>query len=452
MKTKNKTAMQIFFWFTFAAFLTPSIPHLAYFFHSFEPVTRGAENIWWWGVCYAIAISIDGTIIWLCRTVAVAQREHSTSKGYVGGIWAFILFLTVFSWILNWHYARHNLNVASTDLSGPIAEHIFGLSLQDLDPILASMFPLLAIMFTLMADRVLGEKVQQEQKKSLAELAQEAQEAKQRAELERQILEAQNFALPQSARGLIHMVKDARNELRGEKKDKQTEQLERVLQFFRDTPELLADEHAATTEMMIKDILQIRRSEIARMWRLKAARILAQETMDREVDAQSNPAVVSSDEIDEIIAELDESVAPLEAGNGDEHREGHDGDLFGDEAGENADIIAVGDEDEHEVRQDTEALPIPEFRLGRNLEGRSSSAHSANRRYISFEDAAMLTGYTVATLKRKANEGEIRRHPSDRNRLLSSSIQGLKNPKKLMKTTIFDMEPVTPLPLTVEQE
>ena len=41
-----------------------------------------------------------------------------------------------------------------------------------------------------------------------------------------------------------------------------------------------------------------------------------------------------------------------------------------------------------------------------------------------------MTGYAIDTLKRKANDGEIKRHPTDRNRLLFSSIQGLRNPKR----------------------
>jgi hypothetical protein len=129
-------------------------------FRAWEPSSAvGAENVFWWVVSYAIAVSIDGTVIWLSHTAAVSRREKTASGGYLFGLWSFILFLTGFSWLMNWMYAKHNSGSANTALSGAITESIAGIQMATITPIMVSMFPVLAIMFTLMADKVVATKV-----------------------------------------------------------------------------------------------------------------------------------------------------------------------------------------------------------------------------------------------------------------------------------------------------
>ena len=70
--------MKYFFWIAFAVFLAASIPHVAYFFASFEP-SQGAESVWWWTVSYAIAISIDVTIYLLSWTAFQRYRRYRTA-------------------------------------------------------------------------------------------------------------------------------------------------------------------------------------------------------------------------------------------------------------------------------------------------------------------------------------------------------------------------------------
>jgi len=44
---KAQIVLKWFFWVAFAAFLSASIPHVAYFFRAFEP-QNPAEDAWWW--------------------------------------------------------------------------------------------------------------------------------------------------------------------------------------------------------------------------------------------------------------------------------------------------------------------------------------------------------------------------------------------------------------------
>src|SRR5947209_11017315 len=92
--------MKYFFWIAFAVFLAASIPHVAYFFASFEP-SQGPEGVWWWGVSYAIAISIDVTVYLLSWTAFQRYRRYRTPKA-VWQHWLLIVMCTVFSWAVNW--------------------------------------------------------------------------------------------------------------------------------------------------------------------------------------------------------------------------------------------------------------------------------------------------------------------------------------------------------------
>lgn len=139
--------MKYFFWIAFAVFLAASIPHVAYFFASFEP-SQGPEGIWWWGVSYAIAISIDVTVYLLSWTAFQRYRRYRTAKA-VWQHWLLIVMCTVFSWAVNWAYAKqfHSSSMlSSAERVAPWLVNVF--------PFMASAFPLLGIVYTMMAETI----------------------------------------------------------------------------------------------------------------------------------------------------------------------------------------------------------------------------------------------------------------------------------------------------------
>jgi hypothetical protein len=161
--------MKYFFWIAFAVFLAASIPHVAYFFASFEP-SQGPEGLWWWAVSYAIAISIDVTVYLLSWTAFQRYRRYRTPKA-VWQHWLLIVMCTVFSWAVNWAYAKqfHSLTMLhAAETTAPWLTSVF--------PFMASAFPLLGIVYTMMAETIsetaAEEKLEKAQQLSaLAELA-----------------------------------------------------------------------------------------------------------------------------------------------------------------------------------------------------------------------------------------------------------------------------------------
>lgn len=163
--------MKYFFWIAFAVFLAASIPHVAYFFASFEP-SQGPEGVWWWAVSYAIAISIDVTVYLLSWTAFQRYRRYRTAKA-VWQHWLLIVMCTVFSWIVNWAYAKqfHSATMLnSAETAAPWLINVF--------PFMASAFPLLGIVYTMMAENITETNAEEKGKGSirlstLAELAQQ---------------------------------------------------------------------------------------------------------------------------------------------------------------------------------------------------------------------------------------------------------------------------------------
>src|SRR5712691_7640720 len=161
--------MKYFFWIAFAVFLAASIPHVAYFFASFEP-SQGPEGVWWWAVSYAIAISIDVTVYLLSWTAFQRYRRYRTPKA-VWQHWLLIVMCTVFSWAVNWAYAKqfHSMTMlSSAETAAPWLTGIF--------PFMASAFPLLGIVYTMMAETISETAAEEKQERAqqlsaLAELA-----------------------------------------------------------------------------------------------------------------------------------------------------------------------------------------------------------------------------------------------------------------------------------------
>jgi hypothetical protein len=165
--------VKYFFWIAFAVFLAASIPHVAYFFASFEP-SQGPEGVWWWAVSYAIAISIDVTVYLLSWTAFQRYRRYRTPKA-VWQHWLLIVMCTVFSWAVNWAYAKqfHSTNMLSAaETTAPWLTSIF--------PFMASAFPLLGIVYTMMAETISetaseGKQEKAQELAALSELARQAQ-------------------------------------------------------------------------------------------------------------------------------------------------------------------------------------------------------------------------------------------------------------------------------------
>jgi len=161
--------MKYFFWIAFAVFLAASIPHVAYFFASFEP-SQGPEGVWWWAVSYAIAISLDVTVYLLSWTAFQRYRKYRTPRA-VWQHWLLILICTIFSWAVNWAYAKqfHSISMLSSAESvAPWLTNVF--------PFMASAFPLLGIVYTMMAETITEtaaeeKKGKEDQLSALSELA-----------------------------------------------------------------------------------------------------------------------------------------------------------------------------------------------------------------------------------------------------------------------------------------
>src|SRR5690242_14918110 len=151
--------MKYFFWIAFAVFLAASIPHVAYFFASFEP-SGGTAGVWWWVVSYAIAISIDVTVYLLSWTAFQRYRRYRTPRA-VWQHWLLIVMCTVFSWAVNWAYAKqfHNTTMLSAaETSAPWLTGVF--------PFMASAFPLLGIVYTMMAETISETSSEEKQEKA----------------------------------------------------------------------------------------------------------------------------------------------------------------------------------------------------------------------------------------------------------------------------------------------
>src|SRR5579859_3359390 len=137
--------MKYFFWIAFAVFLAASITHVAYFFASFEPA-EGPTGVWWWVVSYAIAISIDVTVYLLSWTAFQRYRRYRSATA-VWQHWLLIVMCTIFSWAVNWAYAKqfHSMTMlSSAEGAAPWLTAVF--------PFMASAFPLLGIVYTMMSE------------------------------------------------------------------------------------------------------------------------------------------------------------------------------------------------------------------------------------------------------------------------------------------------------------
>ena len=299
--------MKYFFWIAFAVFLAASIPHVAYFFASFEP-SNGPEGIWWWCVSYAIAISIDVTVYLLSWTAFQRYRKYRTPKA-VWQHWLLIVMCTVFSWAVNWAYAKqfHNAGMlSSAESAAPWLINVF--------PFMASAFPLLGIVYTMMAETI-TETAAEEKKgrfefQALGEIARQTQLPI--ASLRRALTSGTRTAPPALSSGPTHSTSEVTQEASIDEKtekdrpitgkfvtlesnherpnnepaaptivavaaDGNQDKLQMTIEALRAKPDM--------TDEALAEFLSLKRPASARFWRLKAIEIL--NTQEKDFGASS---------------------------------------------------------------------------------------------------------------------------------------------------------------------
>ncbi len=296
--------MRYFFWIAFAVFLAASIPHVAYFFASFEP-TDGPEGIWWWVVSYAIAISIDVTVYLLSWTAFRRYRKYRTAKA-VWQHWLLITICTVFSWIVNWAYARqfHNASMlSSAESAAPWLVNVF--------PFMASAFPLLGIVYTMMAETVTEAEAEDKQRKMarsnlLSEISKQTQlpvdtlrraliggttvtqdelsrpkEENQPSEVssERAVAPATGREIANAITGQVIAIENSTGTrsrttrpVAAVSSERHTDKLQLTIEALKQQPDISDSELA--------NHLALKRAASARFWRLKATEVLKEQDKD----------------------------------------------------------------------------------------------------------------------------------------------------------------------------
>lgn len=133
---------KLIFWLAFCAFLSVSIPHVAWMYHSYEPQDLPV----WWVIAYAVAIGIDILVCWL----SWVQSNGNTGDKIV--TWLFIGLLAALSWYANYLYSMvHNpayqVRVWNIDLG-------FGITTGQVTPVIVSAIPVFIIGYTYMLSKV----------------------------------------------------------------------------------------------------------------------------------------------------------------------------------------------------------------------------------------------------------------------------------------------------------
>jgi hypothetical protein len=157
--------MKRFFWISYAVFLSSSIPHIAYFFRAHEPMTDNLiQNAFYWTDAYLIAIVIDVMSFLLSMTVTNMMKAKRR-VGVIASVWLMIIFLALFSWRLNYEYARQFASSMLSNVDGETVSlvlPVLGWSLlsmktADLNPLLASMFQVFILFYTWISDKIFNE-------------------------------------------------------------------------------------------------------------------------------------------------------------------------------------------------------------------------------------------------------------------------------------------------------
>lgn len=297
--------MKYFFWIAFAVFLAASIPHVAYFFAAFEP-SQGQEGVWWWAVSYAIAISIDVTVYLLSWTAFQRYRKYRTPKA-VWQHWLLIIMCTVFSWGVNWAYAKQfhsTVMLSAAETTAPWLINVF--------PFMASAFPLLGIVYTMMAETI-TETASESKSQTVEQMHTLSEIAKQTQLPLSSLRRALNSGTHLNPTNLITTItnRTSTTEIRPETKSDEhqpitgqfvaveSDELERAITTQTTANDANPDKLQMTIEVLkanpnmtdeaLAIYLSLKRPASARFWRLKAIEILnATDNKEREtVEAET---------------------------------------------------------------------------------------------------------------------------------------------------------------------
>jgi hypothetical protein len=426
MKTMTtEKASLIVLWCAFGVFLLASIPHLAYFFASMEPLGSTGSPAWWfwWAVSFALAGAFDLTDVLLSMRVAKLQKQKQKPTRRIIRTWLFIVGLTALSIYANYEHAAQ---FSTTMLDKVTGESLFNIPLDlfrfgTLNPILGSFFQLFAIAYTSMAEDIASEEPEEQEEEDLETLRKRAAEAEERARLQTTITTAREPQGQKLVKGVFGLVKGVREEvkdLRSESQDPESAQLERLVQFFKGTPELLSEEHAATTDVMIREMLRLKRVEMARIWRMKVAQVLAQETKD----SQTHDRHIIEDEMH--TSQTADGQATATSSDESQTHEGTDSAQHPDE---HTPHIQTHDGQTDTSRPDKEEIGNQTPPIG--------SRPSRGPLYLSFEEASTLTGYATDYLRKLVRQGALTTRRDDESRLTVSSVNAyLARHTRLKKT------------------
>ncbi len=149
---------RVLIWIGFIAFLSASIPHVAWVFYAFEGSDHSTFGLallgWnvftvdkWWFLSYLEAISIDVLIAWLSHILTSGKVNTDRGIGYT-----FIIILVAISWYFNWIYAKEH---APVDTGIWAHSLMWGwLPIGKVTPIITSALPVFAIGYAIMLSRL----------------------------------------------------------------------------------------------------------------------------------------------------------------------------------------------------------------------------------------------------------------------------------------------------------
>jgi excisionase family DNA binding protein len=190
---RSQLITKIIFWLAFGAFLSVSIPHVAWMYHAYEPQDLPI----WWVIAYAVAVGIDILVCWLSWIQSNGNRSDRAVT------WVFIGLLAALSWYGNYLYSMaHNpayqVNIWMIDLG-------FGVTTGQVTPVIVSAIPVFIIGYTYMLGKVNNASVKP---KTAKELQAEADELEQAAEAKHRIATVKRAGKVSLLTGFIDGVTD----------------------------------------------------------------------------------------------------------------------------------------------------------------------------------------------------------------------------------------------------
>lgn len=169
MESKVDQFTRGFFWCGYGVFLLASIPHIAAYFRHFDPSAKGAEDLFWWIIAYALAVVIDLSDVLISIAVMRAMARGETFK-QLWSFWLFIVFIMALSWFFNWQYNVVNETASFAAVDSTLI--LNWITVGTINPIIGSAFQVLLLVYTAMAHKFAHKPVE----KTAAQLEAQANE------------------------------------------------------------------------------------------------------------------------------------------------------------------------------------------------------------------------------------------------------------------------------------